>query len=98
MFQNVTSLGIILQVFCCSSLLVQIVGLGDRILGAHQGRNQNAQSIRRLTKITTSLTPPTATTTFSATAAGGLFVDHVQLQPTSVPSFYIAFGRKMPNA
>jgi hypothetical protein len=45
-FQNSTSLEIILQVFCCSSLLVQIVGAGDRILGAHQGWNHNAQSIR----------------------------------------------------
>jgi hypothetical protein len=45
-FPHDTSLGIMLQVFCCSSLVVQVVGPGDRILGAHLGRNHNAQSIR----------------------------------------------------
>jgi hypothetical protein len=84
-FQTSTSMGNILQVFCCSSLLVQIVGRGDRIHGAHQGRNHNARSIRWLTTKTTSLTPQTATTTFSATAAGGPFADHAHPQPTLVP-------------
>jgi hypothetical protein len=85
MFQNVTLLRNMLQVFCCFSLLAQIAGPGDRILGAHQGRNHNALSIRWLTEITTSLTPPTAITTFSATAAESPFADRAHRQRTSVP-------------
>jgi len=97
-FPNVNSLRTMPQVCGCSSLLVQNVGPGDRILGVHQDRNHNAQSIRWLTTITTSLTPPTATTTFSVTAAGSPFADHAHPQPTSVPGLSTVFGRWMPPA
>ena len=84
-FRKITSVVTLLQVFCWSSFLGQIVGRGDLILGAHQDRNHNVQSIRWLTSITTSLTPPTATTTFSATAAEDRCADRVHPEPTSVP-------------
>ena len=97
-FLHVTSVEPLLQDFCCSSLLVQTVGPWDLILGAHQDRKLNAQSIRRLTFKTTSLTPPTVTTTFNATATGSPFADRAQTQPTSFPTSQIAFGRWTPPA
>ena len=97
-FSTCYSVVAFLQDFCCSSLLVQTVGRGDLILSAHQDRNHNAQSIRRLTFKTTSLTQPTVTTTFNATATGSPFADRAQTHPTSFPTSQIAFGRWTPPA